>query len=222
MDKWYDRVVMAATIKNMSKNRMAQSDMGGNYKIPATPGDVVSFSSAGYITDTIVVTSNMLTAAFDIFLARNVIELSNVEIGDLNRYQADSISRREEFNDVLTKRNTRLVGGKGNTPTDGVGIAFSPLTFFSRKEKNARRFKKMFERQEEEMYIDYKFPFNYVSKITGLQGDSLRSFMLQYRPGYAFCRRSSKADMLLYINDSYRAFIQKKEGADKGGKEKKE
>ena len=195
--------------------------MGGNYKIPAASGDIVSFSSAGYITDTIVVTANMLTTAFDIFLARNVIELSNVEIGDLNRYQADSISRREEFNDVLTKRNTKLVGGRGNTPTDGVGVTFSPLTFFSKKERNERRFKKMFERQEEEMYIDYKFPFDYVSQITGLQGDSLRSFMLQYRPDYAFCRRSSKADMLLYINDSYRAFMHRKEKTEKADRKEK-
>ena len=212
---------MAATIKNISKDKMAQSDMGGNYKIPATSGDIVSFSSAGYITDTIVVTANMLTTSFDIFLARNVIELSNVEIGDLNRYQADSISRREEFNDVLTKRNTKLVGGRGNTPTDGVGVTFSPLTFFSKKERNERRFKKMFERQEEEMYIDYKFPFDYVSQITGLQGDSLRSFMLQYRPDYAFCRRSSKADMLLYINDSYRAFMHRKEKTEKADRKEK-
>ena len=80
-DKWYDRVIMAATIKNISQDKMTQSDMGGNYKIPAASGDIVSFSSAGYITDTIVVTANMLTTAFDIFLARNVIELSNDEIG---------------------------------------------------------------------------------------------------------------------------------------------
>ena len=212
---------MAATIKNISQDKMTQSDMGGNYKIPAASGDIVSFSSAGYITDTIVVTANMLTTAFDIFLARNVIELSNVEIGDLNRYQADSISRREEFNDVLTKRNTKLVGGRGNTPTDGVGVTFSPLTFFSKKERNERRFKKMFERQEEEMYIDYKFPFDYVSQITGLQGDSLRTFMLQYRPNYAFCRRSSKADMLLYINDSYRAFMHRKEKTEKADRKEK-
>ena len=212
---------MAATIKNISQDKMTQSDMGGNYKIPAASGDIVSFSSAGYITDTIVVTANMLTTSFDIFLARNVIELSNVEIGDLNRYQADSISRREEFNDVLTKRNTKLVGGRGNTPTDGVGVTFSPLTFFSKKERNERRFKKMFERQEEEMYIDYKFPFDYVSQITGLQGDSLRSFMLQYRPDYAFCRRSSKADMLLYINDSYRAFMHRKEKTEKADRKEK-
>lgn len=212
---------MAATIKNISKDRMAQSDMGGNYKIPAAPGDVVSFSSAGYVKDTIVVTANMLTSFFNVFLARNVIELSNVEIGDLNRYQADSISRREEFNDVLTKRNTRLVGGKGNTPTDGVGITFSPLDFFSKKESNERRFKKMFERQEEELYIDYKFPFDYISKITGLQGDSLRTFMLQYRPDYAFCRRSGKADMLLYINDSYRAFLYRKITGDGAGGKKR-
>ena len=220
MDKWYDRVIMAATVKNLSQNKTAQSDMGGNYRIPVAAGDVLSFSSAGYITDTIVVTANILTAPFDIFLARHVIELEKVEIGGLNRYQADSISRRQEFNDVLTKRNTKLVGGRGNTPTDGVGITFSPISFFSKNERNERRFKKMFEHQEEELYIDYKFPFDYISKITGLRGNSLQTFMLQYRPSYAFCRRSNNADMLLYINDSYRAFMQRKGRADKDGKEK--
>jgi hypothetical protein len=80
----------------------------------------------------------------------------------------------------------------------------------------------MFERQEEEMYIDYKFPFEYVSKVTGLRGDSLRSFMQQYRPGYIFCRRTSKADMLLYINDSYRAFMQKKKRTGRDGRERQE
>ena len=219
LDKWYDRVIMAATIKNISQNKTAQSDMGGNYRIPAAAGDVLSFSSAGYITDTIVVMSNMLTAPFNVFLNRNIIELEKVEIGRLNRYQADSISRREEFNDVLTKRNTRLLGGKGNTPTDGVGITLSPVSYFSKKERNERRFKKMFERQEEELYIDYRFSFEYVSGITGLRGDSLRSFMLRYRPGYAFCRRSGNADMLLYINDSYRAFIQREGKAGKHGEE---
>ncbi len=29
LDKWYDRVVMAAAIKNISKNRMAQSEVSG-------------------------------------------------------------------------------------------------------------------------------------------------------------------------------------------------
>src|SRR5690606_6860075 len=111
LDKWYNRVIVAATVKNMSRNRMTQSDMGGNYRIPAAPGDIITFSSAGYTADTIVVTANMLTASFDIFLDRDIIELSGVEIGNLNRYQADSISRREAFNDILIKRNTRLVGG---------------------------------------------------------------------------------------------------------------
>ena len=122
---------------------------------------------------------------------------------------------------MLTKPNTKLVGGRGNTPTDGAGLTFSPLTFFSRKEKNERRFKKMFERQEEELYIDYKFPFDFISKITGLQGDSLRSFILQYRPNYTFCRRSSKADMLLYINDSYRIFMNRKRTTDNDNEKKR-
>lgn len=207
VDDLYDRVVMGASVKNLSGNAFSQSDMGGNYKVKATAGDKIAFSCVGYLPDTIVVTLDMLAGAYNISLTRNVIELEEVQVGDLNAYQVDSISRMEEFGDALGRPNNKLVGGKGNTPTDGVGITFSPLSHFSKDEKYQRRFKKRFEEQEKEYYIDYKFPYNYVAKITGLTGDSLRAFMFKYRPSYEFCRQNSREGMLVYINDSYRKFM---------------
>lgn len=222
LDKLYDRVVIGATISNLSQGKTGQSDMGGNYKIPANAGDILSFSSIGYTADTIVVASDMLADPLNVYLVRNVVTLEEVQVGELNAYQVDSINRREEFEDVLTKRNTKLVGGKGNAPTDGFGVAFSPITFFSKKEKNERQFKKMFEQQEEELYVDYKFPYDYIGRTTGLQGDSLRSFMLTYRPDYDFCRRNNREGMLVYINDSYREFTHKKTVKEEMRKKEKE
>ncbi|MBX2922671.1 MAG: carboxypeptidase-like regulatory domain-containing protein [Chitinophagaceae bacterium] len=222
VDDLYDRVVMGANVKNLSDNKISQADMGGNYKINAKPGDKIAFSSIGYLPDTIVVTSHMLAGTYDIALNRNVIELEEVAVGELNAYQVDSISRIEEFGDVLNKPRNKLVGGKGNTPTDGVGVAFSPLSHFSKEEKNRRRFIKRFDEQEKEYYIDYKFPYTYVSKITGLTGDSLRTFMFKYRPSYEFCRQNAREGMLVYINDSYRDYMDRKTpGSEKQNKTKK-
>ncbi len=207
VDDIYDRVVIGATILNKTQVKSVRSDMGGNYKIKALEGDVIYFSSVGYEPDSITVTHDMLAGTYDISLVRKVVVMQEVEVGQLNPYQVDSISRREEFDSLLTKSNTKLVGGRGNAPTDGVGITFSPISRYSKEEKNLRRFKKNYERQEIEYYIDYKFPYHHISKITGLTGDSLRTFMLKYRPDYDFCRKSSHAEMLVYINDSYRDFM---------------
>ncbi|PWU04183.1 MAG: hypothetical protein C5B52_01920 [Bacteroidetes bacterium] len=207
LDKNSDRVVIAATIMNVTRNRISQSDQGGNYRIFAGIGDKVVFSSAGYKSDTFSVTEGSLFSPFDIFLERNTISLEEVKVGELSSYQLDSISRREEFEDFLNKRNTKLVGGKGNAPTDGFGVAFSPISFFSKKETDERRFRKNFPKMEEEAYIDYRFSREYVQNITKLSGDSLQQFMILYRPSYKLCRASGKADMLLYVNDKYKEFI---------------
>ncbi|MGN6436224.1 MAG: hypothetical protein ACTHMM_06805 [Agriterribacter sp.] len=216
VDDLYDRVVMGTTVKNISRNAYSQSDMGGNYKVTAAEGDRIAFSCIGYLPDTVTVTSDMLAGIYNISLTRNVIELEEVAVGDLNAYQVDSISRLEEFGEVLGKRNSKLVGGKGNTPTDGVGVTFSPFSHFSKDEKNLRRFKKRYEEQEKEYYVDYKFSYTYVAKITGLTGDSLRNFMFKYRPSYEFCRQNNREAMLVYINDSYRDFMNRKTPKSEG------
>ncbi|MCC6288340.1 MAG: hypothetical protein IT249_10685 [Chitinophagaceae bacterium] len=208
-DRGYDRVVIAATVKNVNNNAISISDMGGNYKIPALLGDRIIFSSVGYISDTIIVKQSLLTDGLDIYLFQNIIQLEDVDVGGLSKYQVDSINRAEEFADVLGTSKSKLVGGKGNTPTDGVGVTFSPITRFSKKEKEQRRFKKTFNQQEQEYYIDSKFPYQYISQITGLKGDSLQTFMLNYRPSYKFCRANDKSAMLVYINDKYREFTNK-------------
>ncbi|PVD53702.1 hypothetical protein DC498_04095 [Terrimonas sp.] len=208
-DRGYERVVIAATVKNVNTNAISISDMGGNYKIPASLGDRIIFSSVSYISDTIIVKQSMLTDGLDIYLLQNIIQLEDIDIGGLSKYQVDSISRAEEFADVLGTSKSKLVGGRGNTPTDGVGVTFSPITRFSKKEKEQRRFKKTFYQQEQEYYIDSKFPYQYISQLTGLKGDSLQTFMLNYRPTYKFCRANDKAAMLVYINDKYREFTNK-------------
>lgn len=209
VDDIYDRVVMGASILNKTQNKPSRSDAGGNYIIPANEGDLIFFSSVGFEPDSIIVTQDMLVGRYDIALVRKVMIMEEVQVGQLNAYQVDSVSRREEFDHILTRTNTKLVGGKGNAPTDGVGVAFSPISRYSKEEKNQRRFKKNYEKQEKEYYIDFKFSYNQVSRVTGLTGDSLRSFMFNYRPDYEFCRKNTHAEMLVYINDSYRDFMNK-------------
>ena len=84
LDKNSDKVVIAANILNLTRNRINQSDQGGNYRIYALVGDKVVFSSAGYKSDTFVVTEGSLFSPFDIYLERNTISLEEVKVGELS------------------------------------------------------------------------------------------------------------------------------------------
>jgi len=64
--------------------------------------------------------------------------------------------------------------------------------------------------EDEEEYIDARFPRGRVAVLTKLTGDSLHQFMLRYRPSYKFCRSADNQAMLLYINDRLIVFRQGK------------
>jgi hypothetical protein len=220
LDRKTDQVVQSATVRNLSKDRLNQSDQGGNYRIYAAVGDLVIFSSAGYISDSVRVTEASLFSPPDIYMERNIVMLKEINLGEWNSYQLDSISRRQEFDDILQKHSVNLVGGRGNRPIDGFGVTFSPISFFSHKERELRKFKKNFPKQEEEAYTSYRFSSNYVETVTGLQGDSLHLFMMRYRPTYQFCRSAGRDDMLLYVNDKYKEFTRPEKPPRKGSRNK--
>ncbi len=109
LDSKTDQVVQGATVKNLSKDKLNQSDQGGNYRIYAAVGDLVIFSSAGYISDSVRVTEVSLFSPLNIYMDRNIVLLKEINLGEWNSYQLDSISRREEFDDILKKRSVNLV-----------------------------------------------------------------------------------------------------------------
>jgi hypothetical protein len=128
-----------------------------------------------------------------------------VVVDETHNYQLDSLQRREEYRWILDRKHpVRLWNEK--RASDQPGFNFSPIGYFSKGEKQKRRLKKRLLEQEREYYIDSRFPIARVSQITGLTGDSLRTFMRRYRPSYEFCRRSNNQDIFLYINDRVRAF----------------
>ncbi len=115
----------------------------------------------------------------------------------------DSLARRNYYNDIFAKQPG--ITGR-NTPSSGFGISVSPFSFFSREAKQKRLLKKRLLKQEEESYVDRSFPVEWVSRLTGLRGDSLTRFMSLYRPSYKFCRNNNRDKLLLYINDKVKEF----------------
>ncbi len=204
-----DEVVASVTVQNISARRFNISDASGNFRIQAEEGDTLVFSSVTYLADTVVVSFFMFKTDYDISLRPHVVTLSSVTVGGLTNYQIDSINRRDYYKDFYKGSFSKVAMDKGTRKGDGVGVSFSGLNYFSTGEKQKRELKHQLEQDEKEKYIDSRFSPLYISKLTRLQGDSLKEFMLLYRPNYAFCRKASSEDMLLYINDSVRKFMHK-------------
>jgi hypothetical protein len=201
-----DAILALVTVVNHSQKKYNVSDAGGNYRIVAKPGDTITFSSAGYHADTTyVVTSDLADKdGFVVYLEPNLVELPSVLVGQLSNYQLDSIQRKEDYAWLDQVHKVRLAGDQ--TPTDGVGIGFSPITYFSQEQRNLRQLRQHVKTEEKDFYIDSRFPQSYVSLVTGLKGDSLQIFMATYRPTYNFCRGASNEDILLYINEKLKLF----------------
>src|ERR1700722_582469 len=204
--KTTDAILTSVTVFNQTQRKYNISDAGGNYRIVANPGDTITFSSAGYHADTTYVVSAELEDknGYVVYLDPNLVELQAVLVGQLSNYQLDSIQRKEDYAWLDQVHKVRLAGDQ--TPTDGVGIGFSPVTYFSSEQKNLRQLRQRIGKEEKDYYIDSRFPSSYVSMVTGLKGDSLQYFMVTYRPTYRFCRGASNEDILLYINEKLKLF----------------
>lgn len=201
-------ILKGVTVINLSQGKHNISDMGGNYKIPAVPGDTILFTSAGYLPDTVVVSLAMLLEGLPIELAPNVVTLSSVKVDETRNYQLDSIQRREEYAYILNKKHPVKLWNEKRS-ADGPGLSFSPIGYFSAAERRKRKLKQRLELEEEDYYIDYRFPPARVAQLTRLKGDSLQTFLFRYRPSYRFCRKASNQDILLYINDKLKLYLKR-------------
>ncbi|MEP6746810.1 MAG: hypothetical protein ABJB86_03740 [Bacteroidota bacterium] len=208
-------IVPGVNIKNINNNKYNTSDIGGNYRIFANAGDSLIFSSAGYRPDTITVNGAMLQNEYDIYLVANVVALATIEIDALSKYEADSIRRTEEYAYILNPKNRAKLVKTKKVSSDAPGFTVSPVTFFSKHERQKRKLLERIKQEDENEYIDARFTRSRVAQVTALKADSLQRFMLLYRPPYDYCRKATSQDILLYINDKLILF---RKGETKKGK----
>jgi hypothetical protein len=194
-----------ATIFNRTRSKVNRSDAGGNYRIEASPGDTLIISSAGYLPDTNYVATWMLDEkdGYDIYLRPNIISLPSALVNESSAYIIDSLQRRDDYTWIYMQHQDAIISDTNFT--QGFGLSFD-LDFWNTHQKEKRRLRKRLDQQEKDFYIDYRCPPGFVERITGLHDDSLRYFLLHYRPSYQFCRTASTEDIFLYVNDQVKKY----------------
>jgi hypothetical protein len=198
-------VLANVSVFNKTISKFNRSDAGGNYRIDARPGDTLIFSSAGYLPDTNYVAAWMFEEqdGYTIYLQPNIVSLPSAFVDQLSNYEKDSLLRRDQDAWIYKQHQDAVISDTNFT--QGFGLSFD-LNFYSKQQKEKRRLRKRLDREEKDFYIDFRCPPAFIERITGLHDDSLRFFLLHYRPSYDFCRKASTEDIFLYINDQVKKY----------------
>lgn len=201
-----------ATVLNKTTGEAVYADSLGDYRIQAHGGDELHYSYLGFYTEKYTVPTGLTRLIHDVHLVSKRQKLTSVEVRAMTDYQQDSMDRIGSFRDYLDKPKTKLAGVMDHNTNDvaGVGVTIHPLTYFSKAERNKRRFDKMFPNFEKDAYIDSRYTPELVTKLTGLTGDSLQSFLFHFRPDYDFTRAASDLEFWSWIKNQYKSWIMPK------------
>ena len=188
-------------------NILTRTNDKGYFTLKLKEGQTIFFDAPAYHYDTLHL-ATMTPDTVTVYLAHLPNELAAVTVTTkgLNKYQLDSIKRRQAFVDDAGPKTPAVA--KSNS---GAGIALNLDPLFKKKERDRKSAYEQFEEVENTSYIDYRFPRALVSSYTGLTGDDLSDFIEKYRPTYKWLRaHTTDEDVFFYINDKMKGFIKKK------------
>lgn len=180
----------------------AVTDTLGQYHILVKPGDSLSFIYKNKPTRQFPINEIANLLQFDISLHLDIESKYNMMkevIVYSKSYKEDSIENRQVYANVFGYQKPGL--STSITPGGGVGADVNELinVFRFKRNKRLKKFQERLELQEQEKYIDYRFNKLSVSRVTGLKGNVLDTFMVWYRPTYEFCRLSSEVQFNQYL-----------------------
>lgn len=171
-------------IKNLTNKATVLSDASGKFIIPAAINQLLVFSSPGYVSDTLFLT--------DLKPRRIYLPAQGILLKDVSVTASGAFNPREEYADVY--RRAKITG-------------LSPSQIFGKDARQARRFKRFLDREEQQRKVDAIFNKKIVTNYLPLRGTELEDFMSLYRPAYSVVKHISKEAMVLYLNDCYKKYL---------------
>jgi hypothetical protein len=189
-----------------TSGRGTATNAEGIYEIEVTEKDSIWFSYLNKPTMKFPVAKINNAMQFDISLLVNIPVLKEVKIRPRN-YKLDSIQNRMDYAKIFDYRKPGL---RTTTPSPGSAAGFDlneliNIFRFNRNRSTASFQKRLLE-EEREKFVSHRFSKALVKRITGLEGSELDSFMLVYRPSYAFAKLANDYDFNNYIKISFLRF----------------
>ena len=185
----------------------AVTDSNGSFRIQVQEGEIISAKKFGYRFDTIHFSFHSIDSLLTIYMEPLGYMLKPVTVStSYSAYQVDSMRRRIAFDEARSK--TTLISTQ---PHPGFGLVFNLDRHTKSNDKQVKKQRELFEKNEQQAYVRYRFADSIVQYYTGLTGDALDLFMKQYTPSYEWLRsHPSKVEIVYYINDCMKEFRKKK------------
>ncbi|NNU33947.1 hypothetical protein HK413_06895 [Mucilaginibacter sp. S1162] len=109
--------------------------------------------------------------------------------------------------DIFVKRSIYERSNRPNNTSELVTINFlQVMRLFGKHKDKTTKLQRTLLQDEEETYISGRFSKEKIKSITHLSDDSVRIFMIRYRPAKTKVEKMNDYDMLLYIRKCYADF----------------
>ncbi|RYD80139.1 MAG: hypothetical protein EOP55_02950 [Sphingobacteriales bacterium] len=183
--------------------------------------EIVGFKKLGYEDYDLNLSSSFKD--FTVYLKPSSINLNDVLIFSKRDYLADSLKMRKDFanvfaykaptiKDVVVKKGLRHPTFGSNLVSNSTSSILSfdvlkTISLLTKNKSSISKLKKVQLKEEETKYVDHRFDAEEIASITKLEGDSLRSFILKYRPSAAEIRKMNDYQILMYVKKSFSDFI---------------
>jgi len=200
-------------------NKIAFTNILGDFSIAASANDSLKITCFTYKPFRLLVTNTLETLHIDLEPAKIVLNEVIIRSNRERDFKRDSADNRKfyakQFNYKGPKVMDAFVHHVPNSTSELLTVDVITLVrALTKKNTRAYKFNKLLLRDEKANYVSQKFSHGLVARITGLKGDTLSAFVVQYRPTYTFAHKATDYEMELYVKDCYKKFL--KEGI-KGG-----
>jgi hypothetical protein len=193
-----------AVIVMTTAGRGTLTDSLGRYRIAVTMQDSVYFSYQGKLTPKYPVSGMEDYLQFNMSLHIQIYALPNVTVR-AKSFRMDSLQNRRDYAKYFNFTKPNPLHSINVGPAT-VGMDPNEIINMFRFKRNRQlaELQKRLVRDEQDKYVDYRFNKAFVKRLTLLDGELLKQFMIKYRPPYDYTILTNELEMGYYIQQCYR------------------
>ena len=191
----------------------AVSDANGKFELD-NPGVNDTLRAVSFTYKQYALLVNSSAAFIKIDLQPKVNALSEVIIRSGRNFKQDSMSNRlayaKEFNYTGPKFKDAFAGSQSPGRAYGQMVTVNPLLLIAALTKKSTPKYKLQKRlvgDEQDDYVSRRFTKGIIRQLTHLEGDTLSTFVIKYKPSYIEIKKLSDYEIQVYIKERFKTFV---------------
>ncbi len=180
-DRFSYDMMSDVTIVNIFSHQNTSTDSRGQFIIEVNNGELLELRKPGYNVLRVRIPQGFIPSYFKLMMVQLMAEEPEGTPYYFRDYRKDSIRYHDLYKTYLEFPQLT-----------GLDIIRHPFSAMSKRNRQIWAFQKEYNLFEKEKFIDYTFTEKLVTALTGLKGDSARTYLRIYRPTYEQLRGMSE------------------------------